>query len=67
MGLKRIFSLSFVVIGIFLIISSLTIFQTITGNTIGVNSTSKVIGGLGILFMILAVIIENFKVKKKKK
>jgi hypothetical protein len=66
MALKRIFSISLMVVGIFLIVSSLTIFQTITGNIIGVNSTSRIIGGLGILFMILAVIIENYKFKKKK-
>jgi len=66
MILKRIFSLSFAFIGIFLIVSSLTIFQTITGNIIGVNSTSRIIGGVGILFMILAVVIENYKAKEKK-
>jgi len=60
-------SLSFVFIGITLAVFSLTTFQTITGAVIGTNSTSKWMGVIGILFMIIAVVIERVELKKHKK
>ena len=59
MAIKRTIALLFAFVGIFLAVSSLTIFQSITGAVIGTNSTSKFIGILGILFMIIAVLIER--------
>jgi len=58
-------ALTFAFVGITIAVFSLTIFQTITGNVIGTNLTSKWIGILGILFMIIAIVIERYEIKKK--
>lgn len=65
MAIKRTISLLFAFVGITLAVFSLTIFQTITGNVIGENLTSKWVGILGILFMIIAIVIERYELKKK--
>ena len=65
MAIKRILALIFAFVGITLAVFSLTIFQSITGAVVGANSTSKFIGVLGILFMIIAVLIERFELKKR--
>ena len=65
---KRVFSITFGLIGLLLLIFSLE--TTITGNVIvdvtGVNTTSRLIGGAGILLMLLAVVIENYELNKIK-
>ncbi len=65
MAIKRTIALTFAFVGITLAVFSLTVFQTITGNIIGGNLTSKFIGILGILFMVIAIIIERFELKKR--
>jgi uncharacterized membrane protein len=51
------------IVGIILIFSSLTK-ATITGAVVGVNPTSKFLGFLGILLMIIAIVIERYEMKK---
>ncbi|MDD5192617.1 MAG: hypothetical protein PHH54_03160 [Candidatus Nanoarchaeia archaeon] len=65
MTIKRTIALLFAFVGITLAVFSLTIFQSITGNVIGANSASKFIGVLGILFMIIAIVIEKYELKRK--
>jgi len=66
MTTRRTIALTLAFVGITLAVFSLTIFQTITGNVIGTNSASKFIGILGILFMVIAVLIEKYELKNKK-
>jgi len=65
MVIKRALALTFGFIGITLSVFSLTLFQTITGNVVGANLASKWMGFFGILFMIIAVIIERYELKKR--
>lgn len=51
------------VVGIAMIFSSLAK-ASITGAVIGVNTTSKLLGFLGILLMIIAIVIERHEMKK---
>lgn len=51
------------VIGIFLVIASLNYVQTITGNVIGVNFTSRYMGIIGIIAMIAAIVIARYEKK----
>ncbi len=50
-------------VGIIMVFSSLAK-ATITGAVIGVNPTSKFLGFLGILLMIVAIVIERYEIKK---
>ena len=65
MAIKRTLALVFGFIGITLTVFSLSTFQAITGAVIGANSASKFVGILGICFMIAAVVIERYELKKK--
>ena len=51
------------IVGIVMIFSSLAK-ASITGAVIGVNPTSKFLGFLGILLMIIAIVIERHELKK---
>jgi hypothetical protein len=67
MEIKRVFSLGFGIIGIIFIFISLAFMQTITGAILGVNVTSKFLGVLGVLFMIVAIFIERYEYEKSGK
>jgi len=51
------------IVGIMMIFSSLAK-ASITGAVIGVNPTSKFLGFLGIVLMIIAIVIERHEIKK---
>lgn len=51
------------IVGVVMLFSSLAK-ASITGAVIGVNPTSKFLGFLGILLMIIAIIIERHEIKK---
>ena len=51
------------IIGVILVFSSLAK-ATITGAVVGVNPTSKLLGFLGILLMVIAIVIERYEMKK---
>lgn len=53
-------------VGLAMIFSSLAK-ATITGAVIGVNPTSKFLGFLGIILMIIAIVIERHEMKKQVK
>ena len=65
MAIKRTLALTFAFVGITLAVFSLTVFQTITRNVVGENLNSKLVSILGILFMVIAVLIERYEIKKK--
>ena len=67
MEIKRLFSLTLGIVGLTLVVFSLGMFQTIVGAVVGVNSTSKYLGIFGVLFMVIAVIIERFDIISNKK
>ena len=54
------------IVGIVMIFSSLAK-ASITGAVIGVNPTSKFLGFLGIVSMIIAIVIERHEIKKHHK
>ena len=51
------------IVGIAMVFSSLAK-ATITSAVIGVNPTSKLLGFVGILLMIIAIVIERHEIKK---
>jgi len=53
------FSLCLGILG-FVMVLFLLAQGTITGNVIGVNNTSKIIGVLGIFLMLISIIINHF-------
>lgn len=57
--------IGFILVAVFLI--ELTISGKSVEQIIGTNSTSRLVGSLGILLMIIAVLIENYELKKIKK
>ncbi len=57
------FSLISGIVGITFAVFSLNMFQTITGAVVGINSTSKYLAVFGILFMVVAVVIERYEKK----
>ena len=54
------------IVGIIMVFSSL-VKASITGAVIGVNPTSKFLGFLGIVLMIIAIVIERHEIKKHHK
>ncbi len=67
MEIKKVFSLCLGLLGMVLIFISLIFMQTLTGAVLGVNVTSKFLGVLGVLFMIIAVFIERHNFEKFEK
>ena len=67
MEIKRVFSFGFGIIGAVLIFVALVFRQSITGAILGVNTTSKFLGIIGVLFMIIAIFIERHEFENSEK
>ena len=70
---KRVISLGFGFSGLFLLAMSLFNYSGITGNVtgidgavIGVNGISQYLAVFGIIFMVIAVAVEGYELKKHK-
>jgi hypothetical protein len=59
MKLKKMFSFGFGMLGVVLVFYSIIITPVITGEVIGVDGLSKYLGIFGVLFMIVAIVIER--------
>ncbi len=61
---KRTLSLFFLIMGILILAPYLA---GITGYVVGINTTTRVLGVIGLIFVVAAAVLENLQEKKLKK